>query len=60
MAEEGTTLLEQPPIHTIDTERLHLKTITMDDLDNIMDIITDVSIKQWTCVSPLADRQLLV
>ncbi|KAK4613658.1 hypothetical protein CLAFUW4_09125 [Fulvia fulva] len=57
MAEEGTTLLEQPPIHTIDTERLHLKTITMDDLDNIMDIITDVSIKQWTSQGPVANRQ---
>ena len=48
MAEEGTTLLEQPPIHVINTERLHLKTITMDDLDNIMDIITDMRVMKWT------------
>lgn len=48
MAEEGTPLLEQPPIHTISTERLQLKTITMDDLDNIMEIITDMRVMQWT------------
>ena len=48
MAEEGAALLEQPPIHTINTERLQLKTITMDDLDDIMEIITDVRVMQWT------------
>ncbi|EME42032.1 hypothetical protein DOTSEDRAFT_72958 [Dothistroma septosporum NZE10] len=57
MSEEGTTLLEQPPLHTIETDRLQLKTITMDDLSNIMDIITDKRVMQWTSQGPVSNQQ---
>ena len=48
MAETGSELLEQPPIVTIESERLQLKTIQMSDLQAVMPIITDMEIMKWT------------
>ena len=43
-------LLQQPPIVTIDTARLELKTAQMSDLDDIMNFITLKEVMQWTFV----------
>lgn len=37
-----------PPLVKIDTERLQLKTVMMEDLDEIMPIITDLRVMRWT------------
>lgn len=48
MDENGSELLEQPPIVTIDSERLQLKTLQMSDVEAIMPIITDMEVMKWT------------
>lgn len=48
MAENGSELLEQPPIVTIDSERLQLRTLQMSDVEAIMPIITDMDVMKWT------------
>lgn len=46
----GTSLLEQPEIVTIETDRLQLKTVQMSDLDldAIMPLITSKEVMQFT------------
>lgn len=48
MAETGLELLEQPPIVTIESERLQLKTLQMSDVEAIMPITTDLEVMKWT------------
>ena len=55
MAEEQ--LLEQPPVVTIESERLQLKTITMADLEAIMPFITDMDVMKWTSQGPVANLE---
>lgn len=40
-----------PPLAVIDTERLQLKTLVMEDLDDVMDIISDLRVMKWRYVS---------
>lgn len=46
--EANPELLVQPPIVAINTARLELRTMTMEDVDDIMPIITDESVMKWT------------
>ncbi|KAK4498101.1 hypothetical protein PRZ48_010757 [Zasmidium cellare] len=55
MADAGSELLEQPPIMTIESERLQLKTIQMSDLPAVMPIITDMEVMKWTTQGPPAN-----
>lgn len=36
-----------PPLAIIDTERLQLKTLVMEDLDEVMGMITDLRVMKW-------------
>ncbi|GIZ48667.1 hypothetical protein CKM354_001171800 [Cercospora kikuchii] len=48
--------LTQPPIQVIWTERLQLKTITMEDLDDVMSFIVLPDVMKWTSVGAVATR----
>lgn len=44
----SSSLLEQPQIRTIDTDRLQLKTLQMSDLDAVMPLISSKEVMQFT------------
>lgn len=48
MAQEGMSLLEAPETRVIQTDRLHLSTLQMSDLEAIMPMITDDNVMRWT------------
>lgn len=42
--------LQAPPMRTIETERLRLRTVTLQDLDSLMPLITDRETMKFTYV----------
>lgn len=48
MADALADLFGQPPVVTIESERLQLKTIQMTDVEGIMPIVTDPEVMKWT------------
>ena len=46
--EANPELLVQPPIVTFETERLQMRTMSMDDVDGILPILQDESVMKWT------------
>lgn len=42
--------LQPPPMRTIETERLRLRTVTLQDLDALMPLITDRETMKFTYV----------
>ncbi|KXT00847.1 hypothetical protein AC578_949 [Pseudocercospora eumusae] len=54
--EANPELLVQPPIVTFETDRLQMRTMTMDDVDGILPIIQDESVMQWTSRPPVQNR----
>ncbi|EME81266.1 uncharacterized protein MYCFIDRAFT_140868 [Pseudocercospora fijiensis CIRAD86] len=48
--------LVQPRIVTFETERLQMKTMSMDDVDGILPILQHESVMQWTSHPPVQNR----
>ncbi|KAK4548869.1 hypothetical protein LTR36_008642 [Oleoguttula mirabilis] len=48
MAEYGDGTLEPPPYATIDTDRLHLRTLLVSDAEAIMSILSSEGVMKWT------------
>ncbi|KAK5124367.1 hypothetical protein LTR85_001584 [Meristemomyces frigidus] len=48
MAEPGNATLEPPPYTTIDTERLHLRTLQVSDAKAILSIVSSEGVMKWT------------
>ncbi|KAF2720964.1 acyl-CoA N-acyltransferase [Polychaeton citri CBS 116435] len=57
MADNTDSLLQQPPLAIIQTDRLRLRTLQMSDLDHVMPMVTDPEVMKWTSHRPLETRE---